>query len=196
MSIPRLSRLRPQSGRVDALQKQESEQKAQEGAAVFPAHRRFLHADPRCAPARAGIPEGGKRAGDCELPDPGALRSFSRYLGTAYQVLNDLNDWEGDSGNKVVAGQDCLSARPTILRAFALAAGDEAGNRELLDIVASDMTEEEKIRLMREVYQARGVFEKARQLVQKYRMRAQAEADRMASDDLRELMHFVVATAL
>ncbi|MDP6107373.1 MAG: polyprenyl synthetase family protein [Candidatus Brocadiia bacterium] len=164
------------------------------GLKTAPAFEAAMYAGIRMA--GAGIPEGGKAACDCALLDPGALLSFSRYLGTAYQVLNDLNDWEGDSGNKVVAGQDCLSARPTILRAFALAAGDEASNRELLDIVASDVTEDERIRLMREVYQARGVFEKARQLVRKYRTRALAEADRMASDDLRELMHFVVATAL
>src|SRR6202007_1817486 len=43
------------------------------------------------------------------------VADFSRHLGVAFQVLNDLKDWQGDTDNKLVAGQDVLSARPTLL---------------------------------------------------------------------------------
>src|SRR5262249_13904565 len=45
---------------------------------------------------------------------------FSRHLGVAFQILNDLKDWNGDSDNKLLAGQDVLAARPTLLLALAL----------------------------------------------------------------------------
>ena len=45
---------------------------------------------------------------------------FSRHLGVAFQILNDLKDWDGDGDNKLVAGQDVLAARPTLLLALAL----------------------------------------------------------------------------
>ena len=35
---------------------------------------------------------------------------FSRHMGVAFQILNDLKDWEPDSDNKLVAGQDVLAA--------------------------------------------------------------------------------------
>ena len=38
------------------------------------------------------------------------LRQFARHLGVAFQILNDLNDWHGDSYNKLSAGSDALGA--------------------------------------------------------------------------------------
>src|SRR5262249_15872671 len=48
------------------------------------------------------------------------VTEFSRHLGVAFQILNDLKDWDGDTDNKLVAGQDILAARPTLLLALAL----------------------------------------------------------------------------
>ncbi|MFO0926001.1 MAG: polyprenyl synthetase family protein [Gemmataceae bacterium] len=60
----------------------------------------------------AGADSGLRLAGpadDYEKP----VAEFSKNLGVAFQILNDLKDWDGDSDNKLLAGQDILSARPT-----------------------------------------------------------------------------------
>jgi geranylgeranyl pyrophosphate synthase len=128
--------------------------------------------------------------------DPQAIHPFARYLGVAYQVLNDLKDWDHDEHDKLVAGQDSFAARPTVLLAFALDAGDAEANRELLHVLAEDAPQETRLHRLREAYIARGVFDKAERLVRKYRQRARAEADRTEPAALRELMHFVVETVL
>src|SRR5204863_9212876 len=57
---------------------------------------------------------------------------LSKNLGVAFQVLNDLKDWDGDSDNKLIAGQDVLAARPTLLFALALEGPSSAGRVALL----------------------------------------------------------------
>lgn len=47
------------------------------------------------------------------------LARYSRQLGVAFQIQNDLADWNPDAFNKRTAGTDVLSARPTILWALA-----------------------------------------------------------------------------
>lgn len=42
------------------------------------------------------------------------VKQFARNLGVAFQILNDLNDWEGDDHNKLSAGGDILGGRPTV----------------------------------------------------------------------------------
>ncbi len=74
----------------------------------------------KTAPAfEAALYAGIRLAGDA-TPYEKALVEFSKNLGVAFQVLNDLKDWEGDSDNKLVAGQDVLAGRPTLLLALAL----------------------------------------------------------------------------
>jgi len=124
------------------------------------------------------------------------MRLFSRYVGAAYQVLNDLKDWDLHGHDKVIAGQDLLSGRPTILLAFALAAGDEDSNAELLAIPAGEMPEQDKLEQMRRLYRQRGVFDTARSLVSRYRKRAEEAADDVEPPALRELMHFIVDMVL
>ncbi|MGI5818691.1 MAG: DUF116 domain-containing protein, partial [Armatimonadota bacterium] len=50
----------------------------------------------------------GLRAAVAEFDDS-VLRRFSTYLGEAYQVLNDLDDWRSDAANKVALGRDVLT---------------------------------------------------------------------------------------
>ena len=154
-----------------------------------PAFEAALYTGIRMALAELG------RADD-PAADPKSIRPFCRYLGVAYQVLNDLKDWDRDDHDKLVAGQDSLAARPTVLLAFALDAGTEADNHEVLQILADDAPEETRLRRLREIYIARGVFDKADRLVSKYRQRAHSEADQMQAAALRELLHFVVETVL
>jgi geranylgeranyl pyrophosphate synthase len=124
------------------------------------------------------------------------LATYCRYLGVAFQVLNDLKDWTTDGRDKVLAGQDLLSLRPTVLQAFAFDRGGGAEDRELLAFLGSDAAEDRKLARLRGMYEARGVFEKARTLVGKYRQRALAAAAGVEPTPLRELMHFIVDVVL
>src|SRR5262249_53397180 len=63
-----------------------------------------------------------------------AVAEFSKNLGVAFQVLNDLKDWTADEDNKRVAGGDVLAARPTLLLALALEGLPPAEREELLGL--------------------------------------------------------------
>ena len=124
------------------------------------------------------------------------LRRFCRFVGVAYQLLNDLKDWSADRRDKLVAGQDSLARRPTMLLALALEAGDAATIRKLASVTEPDVARDLKLESLRKVYEERGAFDQARKLVEKYRERARAEADAVPAEALRDLMHFLVEAVL
>jgi geranylgeranyl pyrophosphate synthase len=123
---------------------------------------------------------------------------FSRHLGIAFQILNDLKDWEGDSDNKMVAGQDVLSARPTLLLALALEGLNPAGRADLLQALHAKAHGLQPVGLdsIRSLYQQVQVFEKADKLIEKYRARAEAIADEVEPTELRELLYYLVDSVL
>ena len=49
-----------------------------------------------------------------------AIVRFARHLGVAYQMLNDLDDWQTDDLGAGHRGTDLLGGRPTVLWALAL----------------------------------------------------------------------------
>lgn len=124
--------------------------------------------------------------------DAELIRRFSLYLGEAYQVLNDLEDWRRDSANKVSLGRDVLTGRPTILRAFAI----EAGGWETLATLSAGERTEEVVRATRQLYEQTGAFEKARALVDRLRERATDLAADASPEALGELMRFLAITVL
>ena len=69
--------------------------------------------------------------GELELP----LKQLARHLGIAFQILNDLKDWQGDQDNKLAVGLDTLGGRPTLLWALALDSLKQEHRDELLQIV-------------------------------------------------------------
>ena len=132
----------------------------------------------------------------CGWPAPAeamekTVHEFCKNLGVAFQILNDFKDWEGDSDNKLVAGQDALAARPTLLLALALEGAGPAGKAELLDLLGGTPQEQtlDKARLL---FEQAGAFAKAQKLVDKFRAKAEALADGMEPAPLRELMYFLV----
>ena len=48
------------------------------------------------------------------------VAQLAQHLGIAFQILNDLQDWQGDDFNKLTLGGDVLGGRPTVLWALAL----------------------------------------------------------------------------
>lgn len=127
-----------------------------------------------------------------------AIRVFSRNLGVAFQILNDLDDWNSDSANKVAAAGDVLGGRPTLLLALALEVLDTTDRGELLSLIAKDcpLGDSRRIAAVRRLYQKANVFETARRLVDKHQDRAEAVADQITPEPLRRLFYFLIDTVL
>ncbi|MCX7824055.1 MAG: polyprenyl synthetase family protein [Verrucomicrobiae bacterium] len=139
----------------------------------------------------AGLRMAGPVDGQQEL-----IAQFSRHLGVAFQIINDLKDWEGDDDNKRVRGQDVVSARPTLLLALALETATPEQKAELRHILGDKANSGRAVRRVRQIYTANKVFAKAEAMVQKFRDRAKAIAENAAPDALRELLCFLVDTVL
>lgn len=125
------------------------------------------------------------------------VRQFARNLGVAFQILNDLQDWQGDRHNKLSAGGDVLGGRPTVLWALALEALSPADQEQLLSLATdSQMSAEARVSLVRGLYSKAGVFEKALRLVDKHQERAEAIADQLEPEELRRLFYYLIDTVL
>lgn len=124
------------------------------------------------------------------------VTEFSRHLGVAFQILNDLNDWTGDDNNKLLAGQDVLAARPTLLLALALEAAAPEERRELLSLLGAAERDRSTVERVQAIFERTEVFAKAEKLVEKYRARAEAVADETEPVELRELLYFLVDNVL
>lgn len=123
-----------------------------------------------------------------------AVQQFCRHLGVAFQILNDLGDWQGDDHNKLLAAGDVLGGRPTVLWALALEGLPDAERQELESLVGQSSPE--VVARVRALYEKAGVFQKAATLVDKYQQRAEAVADEIEPDELRQLLYFLVDTVL
>jgi geranylgeranyl pyrophosphate synthase len=149
----------------------------------------------KTAPAfGAALYAGARLAGDAK-PYAEALAQFAKHLGVAFQILNDLDDWELDSHNKLAAGGDVLGGRPTVLWALALESLDEAHRAQLESLAGKESTST-TLAQVRDFYRKAGVFEKAQRLVDKYRERAEALADAIEPEELRRLLYYLVDTVL
>jgi geranylgeranyl diphosphate synthase type II len=158
----------------------------------------------KTAPAfEAALYSGVRLAGPAENYEK-LVADFSRNLGVAFQVLNDLKDWNGDEDNKLLAGQDVLAARPTLLLALALEALPAAEKSELLGLIqtsrehgkADDTVAVQTVERVRSLYRKAQVFTKADALVEKYRARAEAIADGAEPVEFRELLYYLVDSVL
>ncbi len=139
---------------------------------------------------------GVRLAGDASSYDE-PLKKFARHLGVAFQILNDLQDWQGDHDNKMSAGGDVLGGRPTLLWALALEGLGQAEQTELLELVPDDSRDESfRLNRVRQLYQQADAFEKANRLIDKYQARAESIADEIEPLPLRRLLYFLIDTVL
>ncbi len=122
--------------------------------------------------------------------DKELLSRFSSYLGQGYQIVNDLDDWSESEENKVHMGQDFLSCRPTILRAFA---SEKGSNIPTAQDVQSGMV---SIQEVRELYESMGAFTKADALVDLLKARCLTIADQIEKKPIGNLLRFLVNTIL
>ncbi|MCS7015550.1 MAG: polyprenyl synthetase family protein [Gemmatales bacterium] len=124
------------------------------------------------------------------------VAEFCRHLGVAFQILNDLQDWDGDDDNKLLAGQDILSGRPTLLLALALEGLPAPQRQMVLHLLEQTDVGVERLETVRRWFESAGVFARAEQLVEKHRARAEAVADEIQPDSLRELLYYLVDNVL
>jgi geranylgeranyl pyrophosphate synthase len=124
------------------------------------------------------------------------VRQFSRHLGVAFQILNDLKDWTVDNDNKLTAGGDVLGGRPTLLLALALDGLSDPQRSQLTRLVTQQDCGPSQLSDICHLYQTAAVFDKAQQLVDKHRERAQSVADQIEPEPLRRLLHFLIDTVL
>jgi geranylgeranyl pyrophosphate synthase len=125
------------------------------------------------------------------------IKQFARNLGVAFQILNDLGDWQGDEHNKLSAGLDTLGGRPTLLMALALEALSPAKQEELLSLVTNETgSTQSRLTRVRQLYNEAGVFEKAHKLVDKHQQRAEEIADKLQPEELRRLFYYLIDTVL
>ena len=139
---------------------------------------------------------GLRLAGPCqEYVQP--VKQFSRNLGVAFQILNDLKDWDTDTDNKNTVGSDLLGGRPTLLWALALEGLNAEQREELMGLAGtSELPIQKRLQRARHLYFEAGVFEKAYKLVEKHQQRAEEVADEISPDELRRLMYYLVDTVL
>ena len=140
---------------------------------------------------------GARLAGNVDsLLEP--IKQFSRNIGVAFQILNDLNDWNGDSHNKLQAAGDVLGGRPTILLALALQSLDAASQESLLEITAANCTRPptERLAIAERLFKQARVFEQAQRLVEKHQSRAEEIAMGIESESFCRLLLYLVDTVL
>jgi geranylgeranyl diphosphate synthase, type II len=122
------------------------------------------------------------------------LSQFARHLGVAFQILNDLKDWDTDDNNKLAAGGDILGERPTVLWALATESLPASERAQLIEVAGESVAE--RLHRVRSLYRQTSVFDKAARLVEKYRERAEAVADAVEPDELRRLLYYLIDTVL
>jgi geranylgeranyl pyrophosphate synthase len=168
----------------------------------------------KTAPAfEAALYTGVRLAGPAEkYVEP--IKQFARNLGVAFQILNDLNDWDEGAHNKLAAGGDITGGRPTVLWALALEGLPPAKQEELLDMVAGTLrvpsssenghrNEHDGTRSVpatlarvRALYEEAGVFDKATRLIEKHQERAEKIADEIQPEELRALLYYLIDSVL
>ena len=146
----------------------------------------------------AALYAGVRLAGPAEAYEK-MIGEFAKNLGIAFQILNDLGDFDTNSENKVVAGQDVLAGRPTVLLAMALETATPAQKEEILGLLQRARKGDSSFQLVERIhqlYQLNEVFSKGQKLVEKFRARAEAIADEVDSEDFRRLLYFLVDSVL
>ena len=138
--------------------------------------------------------------------DPRAAAAIDRYafhVGTGFQILNDVKDWEGDIENDRRAAGDLLGGRPTLMWALAverLSADDIDSLRRLAadaaNPAAAEATVARCVAEARRLYERADVVARARTIVAGERAAAAAAAATCRLPRLREVLEFLLDLAV
>lgn len=153
----------------------------------------------KTSPAFEAALYAGLRLANHSLAESEMVSLFCRHLGVGFQILNDLKDWRGDDDNKLLAGQDALARRPTILLALALKYADAEQRSQLEQLFAEDTHEEsteQRLEQLRKVFHECDVFQKAETLVERCCERAVGLIEEVEDQPIRDLLHFFLESVL
>jgi geranylgeranyl pyrophosphate synthase len=110
----------------------------------------------------------GIRLAGLQPADALAVSQYALHVGTGFQVLNDLKDWQGDLENDRRVAGDILGGRPTVMWALALENSDELGRLELLQLRKACSVKKSSVgkacspvQTARRLYGQAGVFKKS-----------------------------------
>ncbi|MBN2475015.1 MAG: polyprenyl synthetase family protein [Pirellulales bacterium] len=150
----------------------------------------------KTAPAfEAALMAGIRLAGPVEPYHEAATR-FSRHLGIAYQIVNDLDDWQGSQSNKCASGTDILGGRPTVLWALAMQGLGETDRHKLQSLLDDDAPPETRMARAAALYARADVYRQAAVLISKHHQRARTAADEIGCEPLTRLLHFLADAIL
>lgn len=146
----------------------------------------------KTAPAfEAAVSAGVRLAGGDDSLD-GTLHRFARYLGIAFQIQNDLDDWSWQRENKQRIGGDLLAGRPTVVQAIASYVLDRSWSG-ITSEIGEDCVGKETlwVQRVRSRLEKAGIFAAARRLMARNVERAREEAERVPLTELRYLLTYL-----
>lgn len=153
----------------------------------------------KTSPAFQAALYAGLRLAKHPLAETDLIAHYCRHAGVAFQVLNDLKDWQTDSENKVVSGQDAASMRPTVLLALALKHCSDDQRQQLQQMLTvSDPDDDagKRAAQLQKIYEDLDVFERAEVLVERSRERAEELLEQIEDSRIRDLLRFFTETIL
>jgi len=150
----------------------------------------------KTAPAfEAALMAGVRLAGPVEPFRPNVAR-FARHLGVAYQMINDLDEWEEQPAGGRAPGGDVLAGRPTVLWALACEALGSAEQSELEQLAARGTDDPSVLDHIASLYRRADVFGQTKGLIARHHQRALEAADQIGHELLRRLLRFLVGAIL
>lgn len=165
-----------------------------EGAPMRPLDALSVYAL-KTAPAFHVALYAGLRIAEAPFDRP-VLKAYARALGVAYQIHDDLRDWERDEAGLVRDGADAVAGRPTLIHLLALEQADEAERAVLTTPYCDCVAEPEWLLHRAALYERLGAFQRARELLWRYHLRARKLAEEMEDPSLRGLLRFLVEMIL
>ena len=122
-----------------------------------------------------------------------ALKHFGMHLGIAYQLIDDVLDYAGDSeslGKNI--GDDLAEGKPTLPLIYALEHGSEEQAQLIRQVLADEQLQAEKLNQVIEIVQDCGALDYARQLAKSESDQALACLDVLPPSEYRETLTTMV----
>lgn len=151
----------------------------------------------KTAPAFGAALWAGLRLADCDPSLRRLAARFSRHLGVAYQILDDLEDWRLAHGRAQGPTGAKLASRPTILSALAMQNLTPDRRQELQRVLAgAGDGHSPRVAALCELYDQADAFHQASALVERHRQRAHAIAEEAPQPPLARLLHYLADAIL
>ena len=133
----------------------------------------------------------------------GDVRDFAYYIGTGFQILNDLKDWSGDLENDRQAAGDLLGGRPTLMWALAMKYLNEKDRQELSQIAHHSPSndrprkfESRSISDAKRLFVKADVFRRAEEILSDQRRKASFSISSCKHARVREVLEFLLDLAV